>query len=181
MNRDSVVAKRYAKALYEVAEQQGRVIETEDELRAFVKAVSGDKQILSFINSPNITEAVKLQVLAESFQDKLSAPVINTIKLLVGRGRANLFEELLQGYLETEGEKLGLADATVYSAYALNDAEKAEVSALFGARVNKKIRVENVVDPEVLGGLKVVIGDTLFDGSLAGKLERLEKSFNRRV
>lgn len=181
MNRDSVVAKRYAKALFEVAEQQQQIMEVEQELRAFVDAISGDADIRKFINSPNVTEAVKLHVLADSFQGKLSVPVINTIKLLVQRGRADLFESLLAGYLEIEEHVLGLADAKVYSTYMLNDEEKAAVAEQFGARVNKKIRVENVVDPSLLGGLKVVIGDTQFDGSLAGKLERLEKSFNRRV
>lgn len=181
MSQDTVVAKRYAKALFEVAEQQQKVTETEQELRAFVVAVSGDAEIRGFINSPNVPEPVKLQVLSGSFEGRLSAPVLNTIKLLVQRGRTDLFGALLDGYLAIQEDKLGLADAKVYSAYALDDEEKAAVAEQFGARVNKTIRVENIVDPELLGGLKVVIGDTMFDGSVAGKLERLEKSFNRRV
>ncbi|WP_025683775.1 F0F1 ATP synthase subunit delta [Paenibacillus maysiensis] len=181
MSRDTVVAKRYAKALFEVAEQEQTIMETEQELRAFVEAVSGDAEIRKFINSPNITEAVKLQVLANSFEGKLSAPVINTIKLLIQRSRADLFESLLAGYLDIQEYKLGLAHAKVYSTYALSEQEKTAVAKQFGAREHKTIRVENIVDPSLLGGLKVVIGDTLYDGSLAGKLDRLEKSFNRRV
>lgn len=181
MSRDTVVAKRYAKALFEVAEEQQQVVETEQQLGAFVQAVSGDADIRGFIYSRNVPESVKLQVLVESFTGKLSAPVLNTIKLLIQRGRADLFGALLDGYLAIQEEKLGIADAKVYSAYALSDGEKAVVAKQFGARVNKTIRVENVVDPELLGGLKVVIGDTMFDGSVAGRLERLEKSFNRRV
>ncbi|MDP4096092.1 F0F1 ATP synthase subunit delta [Paenibacillus sp. P96] len=181
MSQDTVVAKRYAKALFEVAEQQQKVTETEQELRAFVEAVSGDAEIRDFIHSPNVTESVKLQVLAGSFENKLSAPVLSTIKLMIQRGRADLFSALLDGYLAIQEDKLGVADAKVFSVYALSNEEKATVAEQFGARVNKTIRVENIVDPELLGGLKVVIGDTMFDGSVAGKLERLEKSFNRRV
>ncbi|MMZ61808.1 ATP synthase subunit delta [compost metagenome] len=69
----------------------------------------------------------------------------------------------------------------MYSTYALNDEEQQQVAAEFGSLVNKKIRIENVIDKSLLGGMKVRIGDTLYDGSLAGKLERLEKSFRRQA
>ncbi len=67
----------------------------------------------------------------------------------------------------------------MYSTYPLSEQEKGTVAAQFGALANKKIRVTNVIDKSLLGGVKVIIGDKLYDGSLAGKLERLEKSFNR--
>ena len=62
----------------------------------------------------------------------------------------------------SQGESLGIADARVYSTYALNDEEKEAVAREFGGRVNKKIRIENIVDPTLLGGLKVAIGDTIY-------------------
>ncbi|MDO7906523.1 F0F1 ATP synthase subunit delta [Paenibacillus sp. JX-17] len=181
MSRDTVVAKRYAKALFEVATQEQKVMEVEEELKAVVAAFAGDEMIQKFIASPNISDASKFQVLIESLRGRVSAPVLNTIQLLVERGRADLFHQLLEGYLKMEEDALNIADAKVYSTYKLSEQESAAVAEQFGARVNRKLRIENIVDPTLLGGLKVVIGDTLFDGSLSGKLDRLEKSFNRRV
>ncbi|MNJ42267.1 ATP synthase subunit delta [compost metagenome] len=63
----------------------------------------------------------------------------------------------------------------------MNEEEKAAIADEFGTLINKKIRVLNEIDKDLLGGMKVRIGDTLYDGSLAGKLERLEKSFRRQA
>ncbi|UPK43513.1 MULTISPECIES: F0F1 ATP synthase subunit delta [Paenibacillus] len=181
MSRDTIVAKRYAKALFEVALGQKQVLEVEQELRTVVTAITGDAEIGKFIESPNISEEAKQNVLRTSLDGKVSEPVLKTVLLLIERGRVELLEALLNDYVKIEGESLGIADARVYSTYALNDEEQEAVAREFGGRVNKKIRIENIVDPTLLGGLKVAIGDTIYDGSLAGKLERLEQSFNRRV
>ncbi|RAI98927.1 ATP synthase F1 subcomplex delta subunit [Paenibacillus pabuli] len=181
MSRDTIVAKRYAKALFEVALGQQKVLEVEQELRTVVIAITGDGEIGKFIESPNISEEAKQNVLRTSLDGKVSEPVLKTVLLLIERGRVELLEALLNDYVKIEGESLGIADARVYSTYALNDEEQEAVAREFGGRVNKKIRIENIVDPTLLGGLKVAIGDTIYDGSLAGKLERLEQSFNRRV
>ncbi|MNK25515.1 ATP synthase subunit delta [compost metagenome] len=179
MSRETVVAKRYAKALYEAAAQDGRTLEVEQELTAAVQALTTDKEIVSFIESPNISEDAKWQVLENSLQGKLSQSVISFLKLLIERGRADILPEALDSYTKISGDALGLADATVYTTYSLDEQEQRKVAQEFGEIVHKKIRVQNVVDKSLLGGMKVVIGDTLYDGSLAGKLERLEKSFRR--
>lgn len=178
MSQDTVVAKRYAKALFEVASQQQRTLEVEEELKAVVEAIQSQEEIRLFIATPNISDTDKLNVLRAALQDKLSEPVMNTVELLVERRRTNILPDLLESYVKYLGESLGLSDAVVYSTYALNDQEKEAVAAEFGQLAHKKIRITNVIDKELLGGLKVIIGDTMYDGSLSSKLARLEKSFN---
>ncbi|USB32884.1 F0F1 ATP synthase subunit delta [Paenibacillus sp. YPG26] len=179
MSRETVVAKRYAKALYEAAAQDGRTLEVEQELTAAVKALTSDKDIVNFITSPNISEEAKWSIINSSLEGKLSQPVIAVIKLLIERGRSDVLSDLLDSYVKIASEALGVANAVVYTTYPLNDQEQQKVAAEFGELIHKKIRVNNVVDKDLLGGMKVVIGDKLYDGSLAGKLERLEKSFRR--
>lgn len=179
MSRETVVAKRYAKALYEAAAQDGRTLEVEQELTAAVTALTSDKDIMNFIASPNISEDNKWNIINSSLEGKLSQSVIATLKLLIERGRADILSELLDSYVKISSDALGIANATVYTTYPLNDQEQQQVAQEFGELVHKKIRVNNLVDKDLLGGMKVVIGDTLYDGSLAGKLERLEKSFRR--
>ncbi|WP_223065997.1 F0F1 ATP synthase subunit delta [Paenibacillus caui] len=177
----TVVAKRYAKAVYEIAAQEGRTLEVEQELKAAVEAFTADKDVVNFIASPSISEEAKWKAMEASLAGKLSKPVISLLKLLVERGRIAILSELLDSYIQIAGNELGLATAVAYTTYPLNEQEQQQVADEFGALVKKKIRVENVVDTSLLGGMKVVIGDTLYDGSLAGKLERLEKSFRRQA
>lgn len=181
MSREVVVAGRYAKALYETAVQEGRTEEVEQELRALTFAFNDDKDVQKFISTPNISEAAKWEVLERVLDGKLSKLVVSLVKLLLERGRIDILPELLNSYIKITGNALGLADATVYTTYLLSEEEKVAVAKEFGALVNKKIRVLNVIDKDLLGGMKIRIGDTLYDGSLAGKLERLEKSFRRQA
>lgn len=180
MSRDTVVAKRYAKALYSAAVEQGSTLEVEQQLKAVVDALHSDPEVQRFIQAPRISQSSKLTVLRSALEGKISPALMNTVELLVERGRTDILADLLDSYVKIEGEALGIGDAVVYSTYPLSEAEQAAVAAEFGALVGKTIRVENKVDTSLLGGLKVVIGDTLYDGSLAGKLERLEKSFNEK-
>lgn len=178
MSQDTVVAKRYAKALFEVAFEEKRTLEVEEELKALVTALASDPDLTRFIGTPKISGEDKLAVLKTALEGKLSGTVINTLELLVQRGRMSILNDLLDSYIKIEGESLGLADATVYSTYELDETELKAVAEEFSTLSGKKIRVTNVIDKSLLGGLKVLIGDTLYDGSLSGKLERLEKSFN---
>lgn len=181
MSQETVAAKRYARALFEVAAQQQKGLEVEQELRAVVTAIEGDADIQKFISTPNIPQSVKTEVLGKALKGNVSEPVMNTINLLLEKGRTELFAELLNSYVKIQGASMGMADAVVYSTYPLSEGEKEQVAAEFGQLAQQKIRVTNVVDESLLGGLKVVIGDKLYDESLSGKLERLEQSFNRRV
>jgi F-type H+-transporting ATPase subunit delta len=70
---------------------------------------------------------------------------------------------------------LGRAEAAVYSAKALTESEAAAIAAKFTNLTGRNIQVTNIVDPSLIGGIKVRIGDKLYDGSLSGKLERMEK------
>ena len=178
MSRHTVVAKRYAKALFEVASLEQGTLEVEQELKAIVGAIQSNDEIERFFTTPNISDSDKLNALNSALQGKLSQSVINTVELLVKRRRTDILPDLLASYIKLKGDSMGMADADVYSSYALNEHEKEAVAAEFGQLSHKVIRVNNIVDKSLLGGLKVVIGDTLYDGSISSKLARLEKSFN---
>lgn len=181
MSRETVVASRYARALFEIAGQEGRTLELEQELEALVEVMSKDQEIHKFILSPNISAEAKWNAIVIGLQGNFSQPVISLMKMLIERGRTAILPEVLSSYTKITGEAIGLADARVYSTYSLSEEEKREVAEQLQALVGKKIRIINEVDKELLGGMKVKIGDTVYDGSLSSKLERLEKSFRRQA
>lgn len=181
MSRGTVVAKRYAKALFELAQEQGLVAETENQLQAIVEAAAHDADIRAFLAAPGITTAGKVQALQAAFGSQASTIVLNTISLLIERGRQGEIASMLDAYRQVSGSALGRADAVVTSAKSLTDDEKNKLAAQFGSLIGKTVRVENVVDAELLGGVTVRIGDTLYDGSLRGKLDRLSKQLQASV
>lgn len=177
MSRDAVVAKRYAKALFEVAEKQQVISEVEAQLKLIVQALEQDADIQKFLSLPSVDPENKIAVLRAAFGDRVSALVFNTVQILISRRRQDVIADVYAAYTKVAGDSLGQAHATVYSAKALTDEELAGVAAQFGQITGKTIIAQQVVEPSLLGGVQVRIGDRLYDGSLSGKLERLQKSF----
>jgi F-type H+-transporting ATPase subunit delta len=177
MSRDAVVAKRYAKALFEVALQQKVVSEVEEQLKLIVQALEQDADIEKFLSVPSIAPEQKIAVLKAAFGDRVSTLVFNTVQILITRRRQDVIADVYAAYTKVAGDSLGQAHATVYSAQAMSDDELANVAAQFGQLTGKTIIAQQIVEPSLLGGVQVRIGDRLYDGSLSGKLERLQKSF----
>jgi F-type H+-transporting ATPase subunit delta len=178
MSRETIVAKRYAKALFEVALQQGSVAQVEEELKGILQVIRENADYGKLLEHPNISAAAKLDLLKQAFEGKVSAAVLNTLQLLVERRRESVLEDLVDSYVKVANVALGQANATVTSAYPLTAEESQQVAERFGQLTGKRIRVENVVDRSLIGGIQVRIGDRLYDGSLSGKLQRLQQSLS---
>lgn len=102
--------------------------------------------------------------------------MLNTLLLLVDLHREDYIVEVADEFLALANEAMGVAEAAVTSTRALSDAEREAISAVFAAKVGKKtLNIKNFVDSDLLGGLKLRIGNRIYDGSLRGKLDRLER------
>jgi len=178
MSSNSVVAKRYAKALFEVAQSKKIVEGVETELKAVVAALQADENFAKFLVHPNIASTDKVDVLKKAFAKNVSETTLNTLQLLVESGRESIIEDLLENYVSIANALTGSASAVVTTPKALSEKELVKVAAEFGKSIGKSVRAENVVDPSLLGGLTIRVGDRLYDGSLSGKLARLEKALN---
>lgn len=176
MSADSVAAKRYAKALYEAAAQQDLVWDVEQQLKALVDALEQTPEFKAFLGSPNIETSRKISVLEEALAGKTSDLLLRTVHILIERGRHAEIPAVYRAYEKIAGEASGQARAIVYTAKPLDEAELAAVAEQFGKLTGKTIRAEQQVDPSLIGGIRVQIGDRLYDGSLSGKLARLEKA-----
>ncbi|MFC4100430.1 F0F1 ATP synthase subunit delta [Paenibacillus xanthanilyticus] len=181
MSRATVVAKRYAQALYEVAAQQNIVAEVLEQLGLVVKTLQSDAEIEKFLSFPSIEQNVKIELIRKAFADQVSATLLNTLEMVIAKGRQNLLGHIYTSYVKIAGEGLGQAQATVYTAKLLTAEELKNVEATFGALAGKRIVADQVVEPSLLGGVQVRIGDRLYDGSLSGKLARLEKSLKSQA
>lgn len=180
MSREVIVAKRYAKALFELAQENGgAAAQVEQELKLVVDTISASNELEAYLKHPGVPLQAKVELLKQVFEGRVSGLVANTLQLLIEKGRETLVGAVYEDYVKIAGEALGQANATVTSALPLTVEEATNVKAQFEQMIGKKVRIENIVDPSLLGGLQVRIGDRLYDGSLSGKLARLEKSLKQ--
>jgi F-type H+-transporting ATPase subunit delta len=178
MSGMAVVAKSYAKALFAVAREQNSIEKFESELAAIVQSFNHDN-VISFLNHPNIAMKEKHKVVEIAIQGKVSPALLQTILLMVERGRIVAIQTVLQAYRKIADEALGRAHAHVTSAFPISSPQQQDIIASFSKLTGKSITIEAEVDSSLLGGIRVRIGDTMYDGSLATKLATLEKSFNK--
>lgn len=178
MSGEAIVAKRYAKALFEVALGQQQVAQVEEQLNLVSETLKSNPEFDKLLRHPNLDTSAKVGMLHNVFQGGVSESVLNTISLLIERGRASILTSLTDEYVKIANETLGQAKAIVTSPAPLSEREQAEIAARFSELTGKTIKLENVINPALLGGLQVRIGDRLYDGSLSGKLNRLSQSLS---
>jgi F-type H+-transporting ATPase subunit delta len=172
---NGTVAKRYAIALFQVAKEQNLLDEVEQELIVVKTVFTENQQLLSVLNHPKVTKETKKTLVKESFS-KLSAPVLNTLLILIDRHRQAMILSVLDFFIEVANIERGIADAKVYSVRELSEDEKNALSQAFAKKVGKAtLRIQNIVDKNILGGVKLRIGNRIYDGSISGKLARVER------
>jgi len=181
MSSEVIVGKRYAKALLEAARDRGIIAGVAEELRTVAAAVETNADFKNIWENPSFSAAVKKQIVSNVLAGKVSDIVLNTIQLMVDKGRESLLGSLAGLYADFANEALGQAQAQVYSAKPLSEGELKDVAETFGKVTGKTIVAQNIVNPDLLGGLQVRIGDRLYDGSLSGKLNRLGKTLSQNA
>jgi F-type H+-transporting ATPase subunit delta len=179
MSQDTIVAKRYAKALFELAKEQNKIAHVEEELKLIVSVLKEHSDYHKLIKHPGIGAVSKTALMKNVFESRLSDITFNTLLLLFDKGREDLLEPLVNYFVTIASDALGQAQATVYTPVALSEIELGHIASTFSKLTGKQIRVESVLDKSLLGGIKVRIGDRLYDGSLSGKLERLKNTLNQ--
>jgi F-type H+-transporting ATPase subunit delta len=172
---NSIVAKRYALALFQIAKEQQLLGVVGEELRVVKEVMQYNTELKAVLNSSKLTIVKKKEIIQTAFAS-VNVYVLNTLLILIDRHREDQIVEVANQFFELADEEMGVAEAEVYSTRELTDAEREAISATFAAKIGKKsLRIENIVDSELLGGVKLRIGNRIYDGSLRGKLDRLER------
>ncbi|MEH7415884.1 F0F1 ATP synthase subunit delta [Neobacillus drentensis] len=172
---NTMVAKRYASALFQITNEQQILNQVEEDLRVVKEVLEYNPDLKAVLKSSKLTIDKKKEIVKNAFAS-VNVYVLNTVLILVERHREDQIVEVTDQFLELANEAKGIADAEVYSARELTDAEREALSAAFAAKIGKKsLRIENIVDSNLLGGIRLRIGNRIYDGSLRGKLDRLER------
>ena len=171
---EAVVAKRYADALFQLASENNKEDKLFSELQLVKSVFKDDKKIINFLNHPRVKNEDKMKVIDKAFKQN-DQDVINTLKILIERHRIDTITSVVDAFVEQYNEANGIAAANVYSVRALSEEEQANIEASLKTQLHKKsVSINNIVDPSLLGGLRIRIGNTIYDGSISGKLNRIK-------
>ena len=173
-------ARRYAKALFQIARETGSMPAVGDELARFLERFDGDAQLHDVLTRPWIKGVDRRAIaVAVAEGEGCGALVRDFVGLLAERGRIDHFTEIMASYRNFVDEDLGQARATVRTAVPLTDGEKQELGRRLEGALGKRILLEERVDPTLLGGFVAQVGSYIVDGSLDGQLARMRERLAR--
>jgi F-type H+-transporting ATPase subunit delta len=167
---------QYANALADIALGQGAVGPVIQQLSDFAAAYSGSAELRNFFESPAASKEAKRGV-AEKVSARLGSSKIvrNFLFALIDHRRTRELPEILATFQNVLRERQGIAETEVFSASALNDAQKKEITQTLERVTGKKIEAKFSLDTNLLGGVRVRVGDTIYDGSLRNRLDGLRE------
>ena len=170
-----MVAKRYAKAMFELALEQGRLDEIAADLTKVRDSIAENAPWREWLANPQVSAQDKQSAVHQLYGEKVSSEVLHLLLILLKNRRALLIHQVVNSYMEMLDEHKGVVHAQVSSAFPLTEAEEEHLAASLKEMTGKTVVLHKEIDPELIGGVLVRIGDRLYDGSVRGYLQRMEK------
>ncbi|MEG3072284.1 MAG: F0F1 ATP synthase subunit delta [Peptococcaceae bacterium] len=177
------VAGRYASALYELAseekvlpKQKSKVDKVEEELKAVRQIIADNDNLQNLLYHPQITSTAKKETLDKLFKGRISNVTGNFLALLVDRRREMYFPDIVDEYIALANAGRNIVETQVVSAVELNDKEKDELRKILGTLAGQKVQISFTVDPSLVGGVVVRMGDKIIDGSVKTRLASMKES-----
>jgi F-type H+-transporting ATPase subunit delta len=172
MARREGAARRYAEAAFEVAMRDDTLAAWRSELD-LAAGIAGDERALEVLANPALPAERRSAVLSDLLRGQASRPVENLVQLLLRRGRIEELPRVAAQFRRLDEARQGITHATATSAAALSPDEIRALTERLESTTGGRIVLDVQVDPSLLGGLVVRVGDRLIDGSVRGRLERL--------
>jgi len=170
-----VLARRYAKALFELALEKGILESVANEVQAFAKLIEESDELRHFLLSPEVGREGKVKFLTEKMQDEFSALFVNFWIVLLRKGRQHLYPEIVQEFQRLYDRHQNRVRASAITAVPLAEKELDHLKKTLSAHYKAHFEIENYIDPEVLGGLILKIDGRVIDASLRNQLAKLRE------
>jgi F-type H+-transporting ATPase subunit delta len=168
----ATIARPYAEALFKAcAQADGAGLAAELRLLADVTA---DAQLRQFADNPKVSDAQVFEVINAVVKAPVSAAVTNLLRTMIENGRLAALPEVAAQFHALVNERAGVSDAVIHSAFPIDAAQLAEVVGALEKRFGRKLNPSVVIEPELIGGIRVVVGDEVLDTSVKARLQQMK-------
>ena len=168
----AVVARTYAKALFDAAKEQGRLDEVNEELQSFVASLHDVPELQALLRNPELEPPAKAEVLAAVLAgaDELLS---NFLRVVAEKGRAPLIEEMARELDALVAAEEQILKVELTTAYELSDEEAGSIVEQIEQASGRRVEAARSVDPDLVGGLLLKAGSLEVDSTVRGRLDRL--------
>ncbi|MGH8750164.1 MAG: F0F1 ATP synthase subunit delta [Burkholderiales bacterium] len=178
MAENITIARPYAEAVFRLAQEKNTLAQWSDML-VFLEAVLNEPRVRELAGNPNLSSANIESVLLGICGDKLDGAGRNFMQVLVRNDRLTLLSEIRAIFEQRKAEQEGVLEANIISAFALNDEQVQQLVSRLESKYRRKVVAQVSVEPELIGGVKVAVGDEVLDATVRGKLEAMRAALTR--
>ena len=173
----STLARPYARAAFEYA-RQGNALEQWAGQLATAAAVAADERMASALDNPSLTSEQQAATLNDVCGDATSAQVKNFVSILADNKRIALLPEIRRQFELFKANLEKSVDVEVISAFDLSEAVTSRLAEVLGRKLEREVKMSTSTDRDLLGGVLIRAGDTVIDGSVRGRLNKLAEAMN---
>jgi len=173
MAEPRTIARPYAEAVFKLAEASGSLARWSEMLAALAQ-VAADERVLRAIRDPRLSDAKVAGLFISILAGKLTADAENFVRVLAENKRLELLPEIHSQYEALRNEREGIVQAEVHSAFELAAPQFANLVSRLEKKTGRRVKASVRLDKELIGGVKVVLGDKVIDGSVRAQLAALE-------
>ena len=174
-----IVADKYSSAMFELAQEQNKLDLMEEQLGYVAFVMDEQPELSSFLENPTVTEDAKIKLIGKIFESSLDKVALHFIYVMIKRGRDRYIKQTIAAFIKKSREARGILEATVTVAEPITADIEASVQAKLREVTGKDVILSVRQDPSIMGGIIIQVGDKRIDGSVARRLEELEKSLLR--
>lgn len=168
------VARRYAEAFFSIAREKESIDKYQQELEMVIKTIKDTENLEEYFGHLLIPVQDKRDIASKIFSGHISSETLNFLMLVLDKRRQNYLAVILDEYKDMADEVKNITKAQLVSAQEVSEAEVQILAEKLSASTGKQVQLEQMVDPSLLGGIKLRIGDQIMDGTIAKKLEMLK-------
>ena len=179
MLENSTIARPYATAVFELAQETGQVEEWSAML-GLLGVLTSDKDMRQLITNPRVSRQQLQDLVFDVCGAGLSDLGRNLVKLLVGAGRLQYTANIKDQYEQMRAAAEGKVDVEVVTAYTLDEQQQDSIAEIMAGRLSKQVNIVTSVDESLIGGAIIRAGDSVIDASLRGRLTELRNELVRR-
>lgn len=163
----------YGSALYQAAVERNKKDLILEEANRVLEIFEAEPDLYNFLNYPAISAVEKKDVLKSIFEGRICQELLNLLYVLTDKGRTARFSKIIKAYKNMVDREEGVTYGTVYSVEPLNEAQIKKMEEQVAALIKEDTRLENKLDPSLIGGVKILVDGRIIDASIRKRLDDL--------
>ena len=166
------VARPYAEAAFKLAQESGN-LQSWSEMLSMLEMVVTNEEVAKRIGNPNVDDQALEGLILGGLGERLDGPARNLVQLLIENARLTLVSQIREQYEALRREHEGVLEASIISAMPINDAQVDGLRSALEKKYGRKVNTQVEVDPSLIGGVRIKVGDKVIDATVRGKLDAM--------